>query len=105
VSDSLILLWAKCGIVEMSGDKAQGFVCEVRSCSSVGSMYLRQTKAGGTTRKRQGSSSEHTDGAEHTAHSLHELECCTRAPGHSERTVEYVPEQYIIGCMRLKKSA
>lgn len=40
MSDSRILLWAKCGIVEMSGDRAQGFVCEVKSCSKVGSIYL-----------------------------------------------------------------
>lgn len=68
-------------------------------------MYLRQMKPGGTGRKRQGSSSKRTDGVERTGHSPHELECCARAPGQSKRTLEYVPEQHIIGCMRLKKSA
>jgi len=31
---------AKCGIVEMRGESAQGFVEDVRSCSSVGSITL-----------------------------------------------------------------
>jgi hypothetical protein len=30
----------KCGIVEMRGDSAHGFVEDVRSCSKVGSMIL-----------------------------------------------------------------
>ena len=33
--------WAKCGIVEMRGDNAHGFVLDARSCSNVGSMRLR----------------------------------------------------------------
>ena len=33
----------KCGMVAMNGDSAHGFVGEVRSCSSVGSMNLTQS--------------------------------------------------------------
>lgn len=34
---------------------------------------------------------------------LHELESSTRAPGEGEWSFEYVSEQYVIGCLRLKK--
>lgn len=34
----------KCGIVEIRGDSAHGLVSEVRSCSSVGSMKLRDNQ-------------------------------------------------------------
>jgi hypothetical protein len=33
-------LCAKCGIVAISGERAQGFVVDMRSCSSVGSIKL-----------------------------------------------------------------
>lgn len=32
----------KCGIVEISGERAQGFVDDVRSCSKVGSTRLQE---------------------------------------------------------------
>jgi hypothetical protein len=41
VSDLAILVCAKCGIVEISGDRAHGFVEEVRSWSNVGSIILK----------------------------------------------------------------
>ncbi len=33
-------LCVRCGIVDMNGESAQGFVLDVRSCSNVGSMKL-----------------------------------------------------------------
>lgn len=35
-------LWTMCGIVEMRGDSAHGFVFEARSCSNVGSTKLTE---------------------------------------------------------------
>jgi hypothetical protein len=34
----------RCGIVEMSGESAHGFVLDERSCSSVGSIRLEMAK-------------------------------------------------------------
>jgi hypothetical protein len=34
-------VYVKCGIVEMSGARAHGFVDDVKSCSRVGSMKLQ----------------------------------------------------------------
>lgn len=79
----------------MSGDRAQGLVCAVKSWSSVGSMYLRQVA----------SVRVQTTNARAALDALHELECRARTPRQSERAFEYVSKQHVIGCVRLKKSA
>ena len=79
----------------MSGDRAQGLVCAVKSWTSVGSMYLSQV-AGVRVRATN---------ARAALDVLHELKGRARTPRQSERAFEYVSKQHVIGCVRLKKSA
>jgi hypothetical protein len=37
-------VWLKCGIVDMSGERAHGLVGDIRSCSRVGSMKLHDCR-------------------------------------------------------------
>jgi hypothetical protein len=38
-------VWLKCGIVDMSGERAHGLVGDIRSCSRVGSMKCINLRA------------------------------------------------------------
>lgn len=70
----------------MSGDKAQGLVWEVKSCSSVGSMYL------GNQRDWRGKSlmSIRFERSSEMIHALHELERSTGTPWQGQWAFEYV---------------
>jgi len=57
----------------MSGDSAQGFLWDVKSCSNVGSIYLRQVGADAAGYECQFSDRTHASGL----YALHELKCCT----------------------------
>ena len=70
-------------MVDMSGDRAQGFLLDVRSCSNVGSMKLGLydvSTASGRGQERL----------------LHEFKSCARTPGQLQRMVECVAKEHIV---------
>jgi len=79
----------------MSGDRAQGLFCEVKSCSSVGSIYLRHKS--GRRGAQVVSVRVQTTNARPAPHALHELECSARTPWQGKRAFEYVSKQYVVG--------
>jgi hypothetical protein len=86
-------LCAKCGIVEIRGERAQGFV-DVRSCSSVGSIKLYRAQLAFFLFSQV-----------YERNSLHEFESSTRTPWQMKGMVEYVSEQNIVSGKWFKEAS
>jgi hypothetical protein len=92
--ESTVRSCIKCGIVEMSGDSAHGFVEDIRSCSKVGSMTLSTILS-----SRLFCTWWWGYGL------LHESKRSGSAPRKLQRPVESISEQDIICRVRLQEPA